>query len=358
MNNNSSKDLEALIESLVHEEVNAAVIEEGLVDAIKSAWQATKGAANQAWGAVQNQLSQSSNALKSTVQKSLQTLNGIYPQVKQQYDFIQKAQQQAGESIQYDDTLRNLQKVATNTKAVASIVDKEAEQTIKVVQQVANQGTPEQQQENIERLNAVFTESLQQIHGGEKQLNEVGITAAVGLGLGSFGGIKLLMHGLHKLFSKFNMPKAQKLASFFHSAHDKLHHIEIATLDKVIPNRVAYIFYQTFSKKFSKKGEPLSFEEFSANESVRTRVKKYIYAVMLLTLFIIGVTHLLHASFNFINAAEGAANTVKAIEVGEIVVDAASTVASAGAEATAGAGELAGIAAELGTALTATAAQS
>lgn len=347
--NQESKSIESLIESFIQEEINAIVLEEGLVDIIKNAWQKTKGATSQAWNRVQGSLAQSSNTIKTTVNKASEILNGIFPQVKQQFEFIKQVEQATGEKINYDNTLNNLQKVAMNAKSIADVINKESEQTINLAKQAATQT----QQEAIQRkFDEIFNESINEMKmaEGQKQLNEVGIIGAVGLGLGTFGGIKLLMGGLSKLFAKFDMPKAQKLSDFFHSAHEKLHHLEISALDKIVPNRVAFAFYQAFSKKFSK-GTPLTFEQFVENQETRERVKKYIYAVLLLTLFIIGVTHLLHASYNFINAAEGAANTVKAIEVGEAVVDAAGVMTGAGSEMASSAGELAVIASELGAAV-------
>lgn len=339
---------EKLVKKIINEEIDRALreenpelLEEGMVDFLKNAWSKTKGAAGQGWESIKQRLGAVSGKFKQAIQSAATAAQQALPGLQQQYQQILAAQGEAGEQINIDGTIKQAQQLAQQAKGVADAIKSEAQATQQVVKQTAGQAEQEptaQQEAFAYALEDVIYESLKEmaIHQEsvlkesrekeEKLLNEFDAVAGVSLTLGGFGGIKLVLHGLNKLFGSFGNSKAQALAHGFHSIYNKAHKLEVGILDKVFPDKVAYAFYKPFANRFSK-GQVLSLEQFAQSQT-KHKVKKYMYTVILLSLFASGVVHLLHASYNFLFAAEAGANTVKAIEIGEALVDAAQTALS------------------------------
>lgn len=343
------------IDIIIKEELNRILLDEGMVDAMKSAWAKTKGAASGAWEAVKGRMAQATGAFKGAIQKADSVVRGAYPALQAQYQQVQAAASAAGEAIQPDDAMKNLQQLSSQAQAVSQGLEAEAKSVQAMAAQSAKAAAPQQaqqqqqqvagQQESFARhFEASLFEGLKAMDDSREsimikessehaeRLDELGGVGIAGLSLGGFGAVKLTLHGLNKLFGKFGNKPAQTIAAGFHTAYDTIHHVEVATLDFVFPDKVAYAFYKPFASKLGKGKPVLSFEEFAAPENAKTKqkVKKYMYTVVLLSLFAAGVTHLMHASYNFLFAAETGANTVKAIEIGEALIEIGTTAMESG----------------------------
>jgi len=160
---------------------------------------------------------------------------------------------------------------------------------------------------------------------------EVAALTIAGLLLGGYGALHLVFKGLAKMALHLNM---QKTAKLFAKWAKVLHHVEEKTLDFVIPDKLAYVFYRlgssvavkTLPFVFTKKHKMLDFEHFKKNHKILMMTKHTMYKILLAWLLFNGLVGAINAGISVLGVAEGSASMIKGVEVatgvGELVATA------------------------------------
>lgn len=326
--------LESYIEKLIEEEVESALLEEGIADWIKKGVQAATGA----WEKIKGRLAGAVNNMKAVLQQKFQQASQAYPQVVQQYQALKALEGQAGEKFPVDNVMKQAQELPAAAKAAIAETQGEKQAVASAAGEVqAAEPTQAQEayadftasllEESVKRYKVAQRKSLKEAKEEERELNELGVTGVVGLGLGVVGGVPLLIKGLYKLAGFF---KLTKTADFLKKAYNVAHHIEEKVVDYIIPDRLSYIVYKQWYSAVVKQDRQaiMSFEDYR-NSKVRKQVERKVYIVLLLPFLVHGIHGMAHAGLNMLGAAEGAASTVKAVEIGQEVIEVATAIAAA-----------------------------
>jgi hypothetical protein len=340
----------ALIENIIQEEIEVVVAEairreqdtsavlamvnEGFADVIKQAWEKTKGVASSAWEGIKNKFAQSTSMAKSVVANKLAELKAAFPQIKADFDQLRQIEASSGEKLGTNPAIMQAMKLPSLVKAATSEIQAAKGTAQQVAQQPPQQAPTAPLQAAQEAYmvgtaniltECVHTVQLHEIKNPpDQQLNEVGVIGVAGLALGALGGIPLILKGLHKLAGFLGM---EKTAHALESAHEVMHHFEEKAIDYMVPDKLSFGYYQQMQKVFSKNEQPIAFEEYRTSD-VRKKVEMRIYKVVLVFFLFHGVHAALEAGASLIGAAEGAASTIKAIEIGTGIIEATSEFTS------------------------------
>lgn len=229
------------------------------------------------------------------------------------FSVLKAAMQKSGESFVLDDRLKL-------AKQLNSLGSKGYESTVSSELQGVNKTLSNESASYKAGLYDVLVTEQPAVKS-QRNLNEdFGVTAALGLALGSFGGAHLIFKGLAALAGYLKMTKTQKL--FSHWAH-VLHDVESKTLNKVVPDKLAYVFYRMgrgAAAKFLpfvdlKNKKPIAFAEFKSDSKLKMNVKQAMYKLLLSYLLVHGIVGALKAGMSVLGVAEGAASTVKGVEI-------------------------------------------
>jgi hypothetical protein len=283
------------------------LMQEGLWDDVKVGAKRLRQAVNQKFGSV---IKKWMAALKK-----LSDVDG--GEVKQGFSVLKQAMSESGESFAMDETLKSAKRLASLGKAGhAEIVQQELAGPVHDLAAKLEQRT----QAEGRYLAGLYDLLVTEAPDDEDLLREFGVTAAVGLTLGSFGGAHLLFQGLAKLAGFLKMKKTQEV--FTHWAH-ALHSLEEKVLGKVVPDKLAYAFYRMgrgAAARFLpfidlKNKEPLDFEGFRSDQKLMMNVKHAMYKLLLTYLLVNGIAGAVQAGASVLGVAEGAASTVKGVEI-------------------------------------------
>lgn len=297
-----------LREIVQHEMILHVLMQEGLWDDVKSGIQQLRIVISKKFGDVISQWAQE-------LKKLQQLPKGAEAEG---FNALRQAMSESGESFAMDDTLKAAKDLASLGKGGhMQIVQSELAGP---VHDLAAKMTNKAQVEGrylAGMYDILITENIMM----SESLNEdFGITAAAGLTLGAFGGAHLLFKGLAKLAGYLKMTKTQEL--FMKWSH-VLHHTEEKVLDRVVPDRLAFIFYKMgrgVAAKFLpfldlKTKPPIEFEAFKVDAKLKMSVKQAMYKLLLSYLLVNGLAGAVNAGMSVLGVAEGAATTVKGIEV-------------------------------------------
>jgi hypothetical protein len=115
-------------------------------------------------------------------------------------------------------------------------------------------------------------------------------------------------------------------ATIFEKAEKVTHHFEQKVIDFAMPFRLAYAVYVGLWKmgiKLTKGDEMLNEIEIKADEGKKalSQCKNIIFKTLLIYFAIQGVTGALHAGASLLGFVEGAASTVKGIELAKGAIE-------------------------------------
>lgn len=324
MNKSTKKEIQRLVES----ELEKALLEEGLTDWLKKGVQA----ATSAWNTIKGKLSAAADRVQQILQQKLQQVKQLYPQALQQYKEIKALEAQAGQKMPVDNVMKIAMQLPAEGKAAIAEVQAERNAVQNAAQKlnVPNQKQQQQAQATAQEAYAVYATTLlsetasryekqnKQALNEQKLLTEVDPFGVVGLGLGIIGGLPLLLKGLYKFASFLKM---QKTAEFFKKVYTVAHHLEEKAIDYIVPDKLSYLYYKQKYSMTRTKGQapPLPYQEYVKSD-VRKKVEKQMYTIMLIPFLLHGVSAVAHAGLSLIGAAEGAATTVKAVEIGKEIM--------------------------------------
>lgn len=305
-------------------------LNEGLTDLLKKAAAALKQGASQGWEKIQGALRSSVANMTGIIQRKVAELSKLKPQLQFVIDIKNEAEAETGEKFPMDNTMQ----VAQNLSQKANEAMQEVTGMKSQVQAAVNQG--QQVQANQRGVQEAFAVELASIineaaadYQSEKAiqpLNEaLGVTTVIGLVLGAMGGIPLLLKGLYK-FTKF--VGLEKVSHSIEHAYHVAHKIEAKGIDILIPDRLSYAIYKkAWAKGFKTSKVFLEFQDYSANKQhAKQKVEALMYKLILVYFAVEGISGVLHATSTALATAEGAASTVKAVEIATGIVDAAAIV--------------------------------
>lgn len=310
-----------LREMVQHEMILHVLMQEGLWDDVKTGMQRLRAV-------VSNKFGNAIDKWKAALQKLGQVPKDA---ASEGFGVLKQAMSEAGESFVMDDTLKAAKQLASlGPQGHMKIVQQELAGPVHDLAARLEKKTQAEGRYLAGLYDLLINEELER----KQQLNEFGLTAAAGLTLGAFGGAHLIFQGLAKLAGYLKMTRTSEL--FNRWAH-ALHHTEEKVLDKVVPDKLAYVFYRMgrgAASKFLpfldlKSKEPVDVEAFKADTKLKMNVKQAMYKLLLSYLLINGIAGAVHAGMSVLGVAEGAASTVKGIEIAGGVKAAASAVKTA-----------------------------
>jgi len=308
-------------------------LNEGLVDLIKKAVASAKQGVSQGWEKVQGALRSAVANLSGIIQKKAPELAKLKPQLQFIVDIKNEAEKETGEKFPIDNTMQIAQNLTNKVKEASQEINGLKAQVSNVVNQ--GQQVPQNQRGVQEafaiQLTGILNETIAEYSADKasQPLNEaLGVTTVVGLVLGIMGGIPLLLKGLYK-FSKFL--GLEKTSHAIEHAYHVAHKIEEKGIDIIIPDRLSYVIYKkAWAKGFKTSKTFLEFADYSQNKQhAKQKVESLIYKLLLVYFAAEGISGLLHSTSAALATAEGAASTVKAVEIATGIVDAVSIVKKA-----------------------------
>jgi len=160
----------------------------------------------------------------------------------------------------------------------------------------------------------------------EERLDE-SVMGSIGIVLASPKLIMWALTLLSKLAGKFNSERAQSVSKKLHDAGQWVHHAEENVIDKVVPNKAAYLYYKAKTGVKEKLGVAgrsekqsgvglTSEKDFANDKKLRMITKMQMHKIMLLPFLLVGLTHIFHAFHSVFGAADALATIAKTAEVG------------------------------------------
>lgn len=379
MSNKKPKTLNENLERMIEQEIDQALLEEGLVDWVKEKFAAAGNVVKQGWEKISAAARQAIGGFRKEVASLLQQAKTAHVEAVKNYKeaaaaagvnpatlggmaemqaFVADAQAFSNEMAQATNEVKTV--VQNSRTAPAQQQQYQRTQTAQAPAQEAfvrdlNERTKliSEIREELELQNLLReADQLSLREQQERKLQEVGVFNLAGVALASPKLIMMLLGLLKWITGKFKSPTAQKLSKSFDKAKHLIHHKEEGFFDKVIPNGVAYSYYQ---KKMAFKiktgvagrtlkstgGEVLSAEQFAANKKVRITTKMQMHKIFIMVFFIVGITHILHGIHSAFGALDAAATAAKGVEIGTEATSVVSELGSLTAAVGEGVGALA-----------------
>lgn len=306
---------EARLRKIIYDElVEAYLVQEGLWDDVKAGVQKLSSFVTKQFKSV---AAQWAKAISQAVSK----LGEIPDDAKKILQVLKQAMSESGESFQMDKGLQAAKELGKLGKDGAlAIVQRDLEGP---VHEKAKAASTKAEGKYLPSVYAVLQEK-KYIAGQVESLNEVGVTAVLGVGLAIMGGLPLLFKGLHKLAEVLG---AHGCAELFEKAYHVTHHFEQKVIEFAMPFKLAYLVYLGLWKlgiKLTKGEEPLNEIEIKGeDEGVQAlkQCKGLVYKVLLIYFAINGISGVLHAGASLLGFVEGTATTVKGVELAKGAIE-------------------------------------
>lgn len=300
---------EAQIRRIVQEEVTLQMLEEGM-------WDDVKAGATRLKALVSKQFGKAAARWGSMISEKIHQLSEIPEDAKAAMSALKAAMKETGESIRLDDNLKAAKDFSSLTKEKAlAIAQSDFEGPVhNLAKEVQSSGT-KAEAKHYAGIYSILIEANQP----SEVLTEFGVSGVLGVGLAVLGGLPMLFTGLHKLAKAL---KAEKLAHLFEKAEHVTHAFEVKTINAIVPNKLSYAAYKQLHKwglRFSDEThELLTFDEYVSDEDgshAMKRVNGLLYKAILIYFAFNGLAGVLHAGASLVGVVEGAATTVKGVEL-------------------------------------------
>lgn len=300
---------EARIRQIIYEELVAQhLINEGIWDDVASG-------AKRLSAYVTKQFKSVAAGWAKAISERLGKLKEVPDDVKTVFGALKQAMQETGETFKMDETLKQAKELGELGKNALAIVEKDLEGP---VHEKAKAAGTQAEGKYLPAAYAVLAERSY-LTSSQKRLNEdFGVTTVMGLGLAVMGGLPMLFKGLHKLAGVLG---AEGAAHMFEKAEHVTHAVEQKVVDFVVPDKLSYALYKILQKKgikLSKGDEALTFEQFQIDADKSGAMKKaqgLIYKTLLIYFALQGLAGVLHAGASLLGFVEGAATSVKGVEL-------------------------------------------
>jgi len=281
-----------------------------------------KAAPAKIWAAAKAKLGQSSSLFKGLLNKSMKKLEAGVTKLKPIIALIKQAEAETGTQLPTNDMIKTAQSIPAEAKAAQAEIAAQQAAVSKLPP-----AQPAQQAECARQLDQIMVEAIEAPVPKYRLDEALTPMVVIGFVLALIGGIPMLINGLHKLATKMQLTKtASMLARIHHVAHN----FEHKAIDYIVPDVLSYVIYTKFWKAGIKvRGsrameKPLSREEYSSGvDHVRETVEGIIYKIMLVWFLMQGVRGAYSAGVSILGLAEGAASSVKAVEIAAVVTQVA-----------------------------------
>lgn len=296
---------------MVQEEIALQLLEEGLWDDVKSGAARLKALVTKQFGAAAQKWGQA-------IRVKLEKLNQIPDEIKTIVAGLQAGMKETGESIQLDKTLQAAKEFGTLSKEQAlAAVQADLEGPVHDLAAKAQKSGTKAESRHYGQVYAVL---LAEAPDDQALLTEVGVTGVLGIGLAILGGLPMLFTGLHKLAS---VMRAERAAKLFEKAEHITHAFEVKVINAVVPNKLSYFVYRFLHNKGlkftdEKTDDIMSFDEYVKDEDgshAMKRVNGLLYKALLIYFAFSGLASVVQAGASLIGFVEGAATTVKGVEL-------------------------------------------
>ena len=317
---------EIKLRSIIQEELTREyLIREGM-------WDDVKDGVKKLSSYVTKQFKQVSATWAKAIIEKINQLGSIPDGVKKIFGLLKNAMSSSGESLSLDEGLKAAQELGKfNVATAISAVESDLEGSVKErASQIQKGKTESKQLVSLYRILAETNYTSSSLKRPRERLNEdFGITAILGVGLAVMGGLPMLFKGLSQLAEKLGAHKANQM---FEKAEKVCHHFEQKVIEGVIPDKVAFVVYKGLFEmgiKLTKSKEAYNEIEIKAEADGIAAIKKtknLIYKVLLIYFAWNGLKGVLHAGASLIGFIEGAATTVKGVELAKGAVEIAKLV--------------------------------
>lgn len=300
---------EAQIRRIAQEEVVLQLLEEGMWDDVRGGAAKLKQVVTRHFGKVAAKWGQA-------IQEKIGKLK-VPDEIKVAMEAIKVGMKETGESLQLDDTLKSAKDLGSITKDQAlAAAQADLEGPVHDLAAKTQSSGTKSESRYYAQIYSVLIETPETTNG---LVTEFGLSGALGVGLAVLGGMPMLFAGLHKL-AKFL--HAEKLAHLFHKAEHLSHALEVKVINSVVPNKLSYVAYKFLHKKGLKFTDEvkdhLEYDEYVNDEDgshAMKRVNGLLYKALLIYFAFNGLASVLHAGASLIGFVEGAATTVKGVEL-------------------------------------------
>jgi len=297
---------ESAVRQIVREEYQLALISEGAWDQIAAG---LKGVAS--W--LGKQFSGVTQEWTNSINQIMTSMPNVKRELQVVIDALKAGMAESKESLKLDEGLMSAKKFGAEANAMNA--DIESDIAGPVYQFVKNAKTAPATTAESVFLGPAYTilsENAPSVQ--KKKLEEsLGITTVLGTFLAAMGAVPMVLGGLAKLAK---LLKAEKTAKHLEHAEHVAHAFENKVIDTVIPDLLAYAIY----KYLTSKGIPISAEKiadanaFKASKAKAT-TKGIVYKCLLIYFAYNGLVGAFKAGVSLLGFVEGAATTVKGIEL-------------------------------------------
>jgi hypothetical protein len=300
---------EAQIRRIIQEEVTLKVLEEGMWDDVRNGAIKLKTIATKQFGKAASKWGQA-------IQKKIGNLK-VPDEINVALKAINVGMRESGESLHLDDTLQAAKELGSITKDQAlAATQADFEGPVHDLALTVQSSGSKVESKHYAAIYSVLLETPVMTQG---LVTEFGLSGTLGVGLAVLGGLPMLFAGLHKLAKVLH---AEKLAHLFHKAEHLTHALEVKVINTVVPNKLSYFAYKFLHNKglrFSdEKKDHLEFDEYVNDvdgSHAMKRVNGLLYKALLIYFAFNGLASVLHAGASLIGFVEGAATTVKGVEL-------------------------------------------
>jgi hypothetical protein len=294
-----------------------SLVEEGIWDDVADGVKQLRAAASKKFASV-------ASSWGEAVQSTLKKLERMPPEVPEIMKAIKAGMQETGESLKLDEILQSAKELGQmGTKGALAMAQEDLagpvhDRAAKASKSTKSEGAYRQ------GVYAIMLERQYLVPSSKQQLNEIGITGVLGVGMATLGGSIMLFKGLAKLAGWLG---AEKLSHLFHRVEHVLHGFESKAIDVVVPDRLAYAIYSFLYDRDLKIGatkdsegppKKLSLEEFRSDGTgshAMSVTKGLVYKAVLIYFAWHGIEGAVHAGASLLGFVEGAATTVKGVEI-------------------------------------------
>lgn len=301
---------EARLRQIIFDElVEQYMIQEGLWDDVKSGVKKLSAFVTQ-------QFKQVAASWAKAITQALGKLEQIPDATKQILQVLKQAMAQTGESFKLDAGLQAAQELGKlGVDGALAVVQQDLEGP---VHEKAKEAQVNGEGKYLPSIYAVLNERSY-LQASRERLNEdLGVTSVLGIALAAMGGLPMLFKGLIKLAKVLGAHGAAKL---FEKAEHVTHYFEQKAVDFAMPFKLAYTVYLGLWKmgiKLTKGDEPLNEIEIKANDDGIAAIKKakdLVYKTLLIYFAFHGIAGALKAGASLLGFVEGAATTIKGVEL-------------------------------------------
>lgn len=301
---------ESQVRRIISEEITLRQLNEGIWDDVKSGAAKLKSL-------VTKQFGQAAVKWGQAIQAKLSKMASMPDAVKTGIEALKAGMKESGEHIELDDTLKMAKELGSFTKEKALAL---AEEDIEgPIHDLAAQAQGQSVKAEATYYGSIYRVLVETELPEREALNEFGPGAILGVSLAILGGLPMLFAGFKKLAHALH---AHKLAELFEKAEHVTHHFEVSTINAVIPDKLAYGAYKVLHNRglrfSSEKKEIEAYDEFKADSNkthAMKQVKGLLYKTLLIYFAFNGLAGVLHAGASLVGFVEGAATSVKGIEL-------------------------------------------